>query len=113
MSSVTFVTDYLQLDFSGPRLTLYVWPDVRLLSEPQRSLGDNGFRDAMCLLIDSEVRDVRESTTEGLILCFDLGELQVNPEPSQLTGPEIAMYQSGSAELMVWRPGEGPFALLA
>ncbi len=57
LSSVTFVQDYLQLDFDGVQLTYNVWPSV-LLAEAQSVFGATGYRDALCSLIAHVVSDV-------------------------------------------------------
>jgi hypothetical protein len=41
LSSVVFVADYVQFDFNGPRLTLFVWPTAQTFGE-NRTLGDPG-----------------------------------------------------------------------
>lgn len=54
LSAVVFVEDYLQLDFSGHRLTFNIWPTV---STPSGSFTFTtpGYRDALCSLISKEV----------------------------------------------------------
>ena len=50
LSAVSFVQDYLQLDFEGHKLTMILWPAVRIGLE-LRSFGEPGYRDALCSLI--------------------------------------------------------------
>jgi len=114
LGSVVFVMDYLQLDFGDARFTAYVWPSVTI-GDATRRLGDPGYRDALCAFIGHEVSAAGESPEQGLVIRFDLGKIVTNPEPGDLSGPEIAqlhvydpMYQTKS--LAVWRPGEGTFA---
>ena len=64
LSAITFVQDYLQLDFDGNRITGYIWPTVRSQDATIR-FGSPGFRDALCHVISSVVEDVIES--ESLI----------------------------------------------
>ncbi|WP_199486538.1 hypothetical protein [Actinomadura logoneensis] len=110
MTSVIFVRDYLQLDFDGPRLSLFVWPQVTTDAQA-RQIGDPGYRDSLCSLIGHPVRAIDENPGTGLALHFDSGSIVANPDPSQLEGPEIAMLNgiAGSTGWMVWRPGEFPF----
>lgn len=110
LSSVVFVRDYLQLDFDGPRLTLYVWPQV-VIGDEVRRLGDLGYRDALCALIGQVVRSAADSTDTGLLVILETGSVVTKPEPAELSGPEIATLSgfTDSAAWMVWRPGERPF----
>jgi len=115
LSSVIFVMDYIQLDFNGLRLTLYVWPKVTVTGTPPLSEGGPGYRDALCEFITHEVTEVRESSTDGLVLIFDMGTIQVNPSAADLVGPEIAMGQAAQpdrGEWMVWQPGKPLFESL-
>ena len=50
LSAVTFVMDYLHLDFDGQNINLYVWPTIEIEGEARRSAGASGYRDAaLCL----------------------------------------------------------------
>lgn len=114
LESVVFVMDYLQLDFRDARFTAYVWPAVTIGDVTLR-FGDPGYRDALCAFITHEVTSTKESPEAGLVIRFGLGELVTNPEPTDLSGPEIAQLQLHSgpfrdAALTVWRPGEDVFA---
>ena len=51
LSSVGVVADYVELDFNGPRLSLFVWPTITIDGERPRQLGDPGYRDSLCSLI--------------------------------------------------------------
>lgn len=110
LASVVFVRDYLQLDFDGPRLSLFVWPQVTTDAQA-RQICDPGYRDSLCSLIGHPVRAIAEDPDTGLTLHFDSGSIVANPDPPRLEGPEIAMLNgiAGSTGLMVWRPGEFPF----
>ena len=46
LSAVTFVMDYLHLDFDGQNINLYVWPTIEIEGEAGRSAGASGYRDA-------------------------------------------------------------------
>jgi hypothetical protein len=115
IESVVFVMDYSQITFwgptSSPRLTFHVWPRLTTFSEV-REFGDQGYRDALCGLIGRWVTATSETPTGGLELRFDDDSLVINPGPSELSGPEIAVLQMNDAEGTwdVWRVGEGPFA---
>lgn len=114
LGSVVFVMDYLQLDFGNARLSAYVWPMVSI-GHVIRGFGDAGYRDALCALITHEVIETEESQEAGLVIRFALGEVTINPEPTELSGAEIATLQVHAdafrdASWTVWRPGEDVFA---
>ncbi|GIH89928.1 hypothetical protein ACFFMN_11990 [Planobispora siamensis] len=110
LGSVVFVRDYLQLDFDGPRLTLFVWPQVSVDSTVH-SMGDPGYRDTLCALIGHTVLTTAESPDAGLVVGFGRGSVTLKPEPSHLEGLEIAMLGgfTDREDWMVWRPDEYPF----
>jgi hypothetical protein len=114
LSSVVFVMDYVQLDFNGSRFSAYVWPTATI-GVTELRFGDEGYRDALCAFISHEVTATEESADVGLAIHFGLGSIVTNPEPGELSGPEIAMLSiydpmNQLTRLDVWRPGEGPFA---
>ena len=116
VESVVFVRDYLQITLylpdCSPRLTFNVWPTLRSSDGVSRCLGDAGYRDELCRLIDSFVAGTEERPDSGLVLHFDADQsLIVRPAWSDLAGPEIAMLQMNDDQKrwMVWRPGEYPF----
>ena len=112
---MVFVMDYVQLDFTGARLTSYVWPTVTIGSA-NLNFGDSGYRDALCAFITHEVVACEESPESGLVVRFRLGEVVVNPASStDLGGPGIAQMQvhEDSFRDAAWTgpgPGEGVFA---
>lgn len=111
LSSVVVVADYVELDFNGPRLSLFVWPTITIDGERPRQLGDPGYRDSLCSLIGHVVVATEESPSAGLRVDFAHGSVATRPQPTELRGPEIAMLRgfSDRPDWMVWRPGEGPF----
>lgn len=117
MSSVVFVRDYAQFDFDGPRLTTFVWPQVKV-GRPESpgarhwGFADQGYRDALCGLIGRTVTGAADSPATGVVLRFHEDALVINPEPGDLEGPEIAILQMNDAsrDWNVWQPGRGSFA---
>ncbi|MFE3193695.1 hypothetical protein ACFXHA_32165 [Nocardia sp. NPDC059240] len=110
LASVVFVRNYVQLDFDGPRLTCFVWPTVEI-GGAARSLGDSGYRDALCAFISQTVTSVDEAVGTGLVLRFALGAVTIDPTPDEVEGPEIAMLAGFPDEAWdLWRPGENIFA---
>jgi hypothetical protein len=45
-ASVIFVRDYVELDFDGPGLSMFVWPNAAIGARRHR-MGDPGCRDAL------------------------------------------------------------------
>ncbi|WP_433358752.1 hypothetical protein [Streptosporangium sp. CA-115845] len=110
-SSVTFVRDYVQLDFDGPQLSLFTWPRVSVGST-NGSMGEPGYRDMLCDLIGRPVLAVAEGTETGLVLDFGHGSVVIKLDPSEVAdGPEIALLMGFTDRpgFAVWRPGEYPF----
>jgi hypothetical protein len=75
LSAVTFVRDYLQLNFDGPVLTVLCplvvhWPEGIASSEQP------GFRDALCGVIGETVRSV-EVGTDIMVVTFDRHKLEL------------------------------------
>jgi hypothetical protein len=114
LRAVTFNQEGVILDFGDAWFTVHVWPTVRV-GDATYGLGDRGYRDALCALIGHEVTAVAESPQEGLTLGFGLGSITTNPEPTDLSGPEVAQLaiydpMNQIRQLAVWRAGEAPFA---
>lgn len=86
LSSVAFVQDYLELDFDGPLLTLYVWPDVADADGISIAYGEPGYRDALCSVIGEtvttpELTEGRALTVEfenGTVLALSLREEDID-----------------------------------
>ena len=72
LGSVTFVQDYVQLDFGDARLTAYAWPSVEI-GDVTFPFGDRGYTDALCAFIAHEVITAEESPEAGLRIQFALG----------------------------------------
>ncbi|CAN5675929.1 hypothetical protein BH09MYX1_BH09MYX1_59780 [soil metagenome] len=54
LASVVFVRSYVQLEFDGIRLSLFVWP-VLVTEAGRLSFGEPGYRDGLCALIGLSV----------------------------------------------------------
>ena len=92
LSAVEFVTDYLQLRFDGPLLTLYEWPSV-LLSEFSVSFGEPGYRDALCAQIGETVEDATLEEGDSLTVRFESGVvLAVSLREEDMAGPEGGVF---------------------
>jgi hypothetical protein len=111
--AVTFNGSGVVLDFGDAWFKAHTWPSVRMGNRTLQ-LGESGYRDALCAFIDHEVSSVDESPNDGLVIAFGLGSIVINPEPSELSGPEIAQLaihdpMAQLSHVAVWRPGEEPF----
>jgi len=101
LNSVTFVQDYLQLDFDGPRFTFFQWPEVFLeagskLPEGSYAFGDPGYRDVLCSLIEAEVESTSAEEGVALEIKFDNGAIvRVSLREEELQGPEAGQFFSG------------------
>ena len=69
LSAVTFVQDYLQLHFDGPRLTVFSHPVV-MLGDQTFHWGKPGFRDALCNSIAKKVVEARVAYGESISIRF-------------------------------------------
>jgi hypothetical protein len=69
LSSVIFVQDYLQLDFDGNRMTLYVWPTLHMAYGCRR-FGEVEYRNALCSFIAKRISRIDLHECHCLILHF-------------------------------------------
>ncbi|BBH16754.1 hypothetical protein Back2_10410 [Nocardioides baekrokdamisoli] len=75
--------------------------------------GSPTYADALRQLIGGEVKVTEEQDGKGLRIQVESGAIVVNPDATDLVGPEIAMLRFEDAEWMCWRPGEESFTHLA
>lgn len=82
LSSVTFVMDYLQVDFDGNGFTFYIWPIVTI-DDKGYKLGDQFYRDKLCSLITKVVTTASFVDNEEMIIIFDNNDqLKLSLDPS-------------------------------
>jgi len=111
LSSVNFVMDYLQLDFSGHGFTMNSWPTITI---ENRTLAhrDAGYKDALCSLIGETASEVDEYWDTGLRLQFKSGSyinLSLRVE-RDFPSPEVATFHTPSRGFaIIWSAGEEPF----
>ena len=100
LTSVGFVQDYLQLDFGGPILTLYIWPEV-FRPEGSYGFGEPGFRDMLCEEIGNDVETATFAEAIALEISFEGGTIfRVPLRDQDYVGAEAGQFLSGE-------PGEG------
>jgi hypothetical protein len=101
LSSVTFVQDYVQLDFNGPGFTLFQWPEVFVaeglqLGEGSYAHGDPGYRDALCLQIGQSVETTSVEEGVALEIAFENGTIfRCSLREEDFDGPEAGQFISG------------------
>jgi hypothetical protein len=76
LSDVTFVMDYLQLGFSGSKLTVYSRPIADTKDRTYR-FPTVGSREALCSFIGHAVRGVSVAAGERIVLTFDGGRIEI------------------------------------
>jgi hypothetical protein len=95
LSSVTFVQDYLQLEFNGPVLTLFIWPEV-FRSEGSYAFGEPGYRDMLCGEIANTVSTTSWETGVAIELEFESGVIfRTSLRDEDYDGPEAGQYRTG------------------
>jgi hypothetical protein len=101
LSSVTFIQDYLQLDFNGPGFTFFHWPEVFIpegtsLAEGSYAQGDPGYRDAVCSQIGEPVEASSFEEYVAIEIKFQTGAIfRVSLREEDYEGPEAGHFVSG------------------
>ncbi|HET9790108.1 MAG TPA: hypothetical protein VFR08_02285 [Candidatus Angelobacter sp.] len=99
LSSVEFVTYYVQLRFNGPCLTVYCQAQLVLHNGQSFAWGQPGFRDALCSLIMRLVHKT-EVSAEMLSIIFDNGGVwSVSLRDEDQTGLETLMFNDEQRNL--------------
>jgi hypothetical protein len=93
LAGVTFVRDYVQLQFgSPPTLNAYTPITVRSQGAASRS-GDRGFAQALVAQLDKRVRNVRKLPSERLEILFDdASAIEISLRSEDYQGPEAFQY---------------------
>lgn len=102
LSAVTFVRDYLQLQFDGPFLNVFVWPRI-LVSAKTFSFGMPEYRDVLCAQIGKAVGGVAVKADLNFCLYFTDGSIiEISLRPELRKGPESVVFQDGAGGFGVW-----------
>jgi hypothetical protein len=102
LSAVSFVHDYLQLQFDGPFLNIFVWPRITV-SAKSVSFGMNEYRDQLCSQIGKIVGGATVEADVSLRLYFTDGTIvEVSLRPESRKGPESVVFQDGHGGFGVW-----------
>jgi len=98
LSAITFVRDYLQLQFDGPFINAYVWPLIRM-PEKKIDFGAPGYRDALCGQIGKTVIAAREEPEIKLAIDFDNAVVfEISLKREDRITEEAAMFQDGTGK---------------
>ena len=98
LSAVTFVQDYVQLHFDGPRLTVFSHAAV-LLGDKTFHWGKPGFRDALCNSIAKKVTDARVAYGDSISISFaDGAAIKISLKDKDYRGGEAVNFDTGSNE---------------
>ena len=102
LSAVTFVRDYVQLQFDGPFLNCFVLPRVTV-SETTFSSDSPGYRDALCGQIGKTVAGAAVEDDVVFHIFFADGSLiEISLRPEDRPGPEAVELQDGNRGFGVW-----------
>ena len=95
LSAVTFVQDYLQLQFDGPRLTVFPHPVV-MLGEQTFHWGKPGFRDALCNTIAKKVTEIQVAYGDSIAIRFADGSMiKISLKDNGCLGGESVNFDAG------------------
>jgi len=99
--SILFFQDSVALDFSGPVLTLFHWPEVFIpegaqIGEGSYAYGDPGYRDAMCLQIGEPSETISFEEGVALEIKFENGTIfRSSLREEDYEGSEAGQFHSG------------------
>jgi hypothetical protein len=95
LSAVTFVQDYVQLHFDGPRLTVFSHPVV-MRGDQTFHWDKPGFRDALCSRIAKQVTAARIAYGESICIEFaDGSAIKISLQDEDYLGTEAVNFDTG------------------
>ena len=98
LSAVTFVQDYVQLHFDGPRLTVFSHPVV-IRGDQTFHWGKPGFRDALCNSIAKKVTKAQIAYGESIAIAFvDGSVIKIPLKDEDYVGAEAVNFDTGKDE---------------
>lgn len=101
LSAITFVQDYVQLHFDGPRLTAFSRPVV-IIGGKTFHWGEPCFCDALCGRIAKKVMEARIAYGESIAITFEDGSIiQVSLQDKDYVCSEAVKFDAQDAEWWV------------
>ena len=101
LSAVTFVRDYVQLHFDGPRLTAFSHPVVRLGAQTFH-WDEPCFREALCGRIAQKVTHARVVYHDGVYVHFaDSSTIKISLKDEDYICGEAVKFDASDAEWWV------------
>src|SRR5688572_14280128 len=98
LSAVTFIRDYVQLQFDGPYINAYVWPRVSVQTGVF-DLGTSGYRDVLCAQINKVIEKIVEESDVRLLLFFtDRSQIEISLREVDRRTPDAVMLQDGTGQ---------------
>ena len=95
LSAVTFVQDYLQLHFDGPRLTVFSHPVIMVRGKTFH-WGKPGFRDALCHNIAKKVTEAQVAYGDSIVIRFaDNSTIKISLKDDGCLGGEAVNFDAG------------------
>jgi hypothetical protein len=92
LTAVEFVSDYLQLRFDRPLLTLYAWPHM-LYSDFSLAFGEPEYRNGLCAQIGETVSKAKLEENDALTIEFESGSvIGLSLREEDLDGPDSGSY---------------------
>lgn len=101
LSAVTFVQNYLQLEFDSKRLTINQWPSVETM-DGIFQFGDVGYRNALCSLIARLVSNAYD-TPDIIVIALDNGNsIRVDLASSAFRKGDRVIFHDTTNESWSW-----------
>ena len=101
--AVSFGRTPVTIEFDEGGLHLDYWPEIVSPGKTWK-LGDEGFRDALCDLIDGSTVDADEYVDAGLVVRFDNEfELHIDLSPPDCDSPEVAVLGLQDDDMWIWQ----------
>jgi hypothetical protein len=102
LSAVTFIKDYLQILFDGPRITAYTPPIIKT-EESSYKWGDPGYRDSICDLIGQKVIGSKFLENEELTVQFEDGrKLSISLRSEDYIAAEAMIFEDDNDNWWTW-----------
>jgi hypothetical protein len=110
LTAVSFVMDYLQLEFPPYGFLIYNWPVLSIDGRTVR-FAEEGYRDCLRSFAGKQVSRVDEYLDKGLALEFlDGSSISVPLKVgADFSSPEVAEFSGPNINGFIWQAGEEPF----